>query len=380
MKKITKFPSGDIRVPPSKSIAHRAVICAQLANAPLKLPDGLSDDIDATRSGIAALLSGELEIDCAESGSTLRFLVPIAAALGIRAQFTGRGRLFARPMIPLYTALAANGAQIAANKNGAEVYGRLEPGAFALPGDVSSQYVTGLLLALPLLGGDSEILLTSPLQSRSYVDVTLDVMAKFGVSATETERGYHIPGRQKYSPCELEIEGDYSQAAFFLVAQAFGRDVRGLGLNPESKQGDRAILDILCRSVRDSELYATDVDASDIPDLVPPVAALLSCATGTSRIYNAGRLRLKESDRLEAISTELSKLGADIIIDGDALIIHGKPALHGGTVDSHDDHRIAMMAALAAIKCDRDVYVTDEDCVRKSYPNFWEDWEHSCNG
>jgi 3-phosphoshikimate 1-carboxyvinyltransferase len=377
-KTITRFPSGVVTVPPSKSVYHRVLICRALAGMPVEIPD-VSDDIDATARCLSAYLSGGETLDCGESGSTLRFLVPLMAALGYTARFTGRGRLLERPMEPFLDELRRHGADITREPDAITVAGRLQSGEFSLRGDISSQFVTGLLLALPTVRGDSVIHLTSPLESRSYVDITLDVMAKFGVTATVLPNGdYAVAGEQTYRAADIEIEGDFSQAAFFLAAQALGRDIDVRGLDYNSVQGDKKILEIIRDAAHpDGALRAVDVDASDIPDLVPPVAAMLACADGVSRIYNAGRLRHKESDRLAAVSEELNALGADVCIDGDALVIHGKPRLAGGHCNSRNDHRIAMMCAVAAIRCDNPVVLENAECVAKSFPDFWEKFEVS---
>jgi 3-phosphoshikimate 1-carboxyvinyltransferase len=356
----------------------------------LELPAGASDDIEATYHCVSALTrGGAATLDCAESGSTLRFLLPIAAAKGVPARFTGRGQLLSRPIAPLLDQLSAHGVKVSALRDELMLSGRLHSGTFELAGDISSQYVTGLLLALPLLEGDSEICLHSRLESKPYVNITLDVMARHGVLAEEYSRGYRIKGGQRYLPHGLITEGDYSQAAFFLAAGALGRNVSVSGLSPRSKQGDRAILDIFSRAgiglSRDGdtvraaagEISPVDVDASDIPDLIPPVAALLAYAGGESRIYNAARLRLKESDRLASVRAALGALGADISEREDGLVIRGKPRLAGGSADSAGDHRIAMMTAVAAIRCDGEVLLNNPDCVRKSYPEFWKDFEVS---
>jgi 3-phosphoshikimate 1-carboxyvinyltransferase len=401
-KTITRFPHGAVKIPPSKSILHRAVICAALAGVEVKLPP-VSDDIDATVRCVNALTAeptednGDLRLDCGESGSTLRFLIPLAAALGKSAVFTGRGRLLERPLEPFLEELRGHGAVIMHTRDEVSVSGALRAGRYELPGDISSQFVTGLLFALPLLAGDSEIHLTSPLESAAYVDLTVEELEKSGIEITRDGADYKIRGSQKYAAREVAAEGDYSQAAFFLAAAALGRDVRCEGLNANSTQGDAAILQILQDAGFEIELASAvrvlprggqisrrnrtvlpiEIDVSGFPDLVPPVAALLSVADGTSRLYNAGRLRLKESDRLEAVAAELNALGADIEIDGDALVIYGRKSLDGGTVNARGDHRIAMMAAVAAIRADAPVTVIGAECVSKSYPNFWKDFEVS---
>jgi 3-phosphoshikimate 1-carboxyvinyltransferase len=252
---------------------------------------------------------------------------------------------------------------------------------------VSSQFVSGLLLALPLLDGDSELRLTTPLESRRYVDMTIDVMRRFGVRVESGDSLYTISGGQRYRSTSYRVEADYSQAAFFLAASALGRDVEVSGLAPDSLQGDSAILrvlremgaEILWRdgtiSVRAGRLCAVTVDAREIPDLVPPIAALCCFCEGASRVVNAGRLRLKESDRLQALSTELRKLGADIEESEESLSIRGAERLRGGVVDAWGDHRIAMSMAVAAIRCDGPVSLSGWRSVNKSYPGFWLDFE-----
>jgi 3-phosphoshikimate 1-carboxyvinyltransferase len=383
---------------------HRAIICDALAGIgetpPVvrDYPEGASEDIEATARCVSALVSGErsVTLDCGESGSTLRFLLPIAAALGgeRRAVFRGRGRLLQRPLSPYLDELRRHGAVIDERRDSLVVTGALSAGEYELRGDISSQFVSGLLFALPLLDGDSSVRLTSPLESAGYVDLTIDELRKSGVEVRR-KRGereiFNVRGRQRYTHREISAEGDFSQAAFFLVAGALGRDVECRGLNLRSKQGDREILDILDRcgvrvvvtaegglKAKPGKPVPCDIDASGIPDLVPPVAVLLSFAQGLSRIYNAGRLRYKESDRLESIRETLFALGARIVVDGDSLVINGRDWIEGGAeVSAHGDHRIAMMAAVAAVRCRWQVKVEGAECVNKSYPAFWDDFEVS---
>jgi 3-phosphoshikimate 1-carboxyvinyltransferase len=387
---IDKFPYGAVTLPPSKSILHREIIRSFLSGVSPDVPVGVSDDIDATARCMRALMTGADALDCAESGSTLRFLIPIAAALGRRVRFTGRGRLLSRPLTPFLDELTRHGAVCELTSDALFVSGQLTAGTYRLPGDISSQFVTGLLFALPILSGDSEIVLTSPLESAAYVDLTLDALSRAGVRVTVTGTGdYKIPGGQTYARGALIAEGDYSQAAFFLVAGALGRDVSVPGLREDSIQGDRAVLDILRAAgitlTRENGAIRAlpgraapcDIDVSGIPDLVPPLAALFAYGDGASRLYNAARLRHKESDRLEAVRYELYALGADIRIEGDSLVITGQTRLRGGECDSRGDHRIAMMCAVAAIGCVGPVTLTGGGCVRKSYPGFWRDFEVS---
>lgn len=405
--RIDRWPAGTVDIPPSKSLSHRALLCAALAEGESVLHriDLAGDDVAATAACLRALGAeldprgatlrvtggiagtGRVVLDCGESGSTLRFLLPLVLLSGRPAVLTGRGRLLERPMEPYLEALRSNGAQVRAAGGPIETAGGLAAGIYELPGDVSSQYVTGLLLALPLTEGESRIRLTTPLESAAYVDLTIDVMRAFGVTVESLPDGYRVPGGQRYQSAEYTVEGDYSGAAFFLAAGALGRSVGCRGLSNPSRQGDRAILDILASAgaiveevpglglqARAERLRSVTVDVSGCPDLAPPVAALLCCAEGESRILGAARLRLKESDRLATLAGQLGNLGADIREDGDTLVIRGKPFLTGGTVDPHRDHRIAMAAAVASIRCLGPVEIRDPDCVRKSYPGFWDDF------
>jgi len=411
IKVVERFPDGLVTPPPSKSLGHRAVISAALAafgDAPGESEVrnlGNSEDITATLLGVRALgaqweIRGdhlyvpkgrgkrEAKVDCGESGSTLRFLLPIAALEEGETVFTGRGRLLERPLDVYDGVFAQGGVEFTHNRNEARVRGPLRGGVYSLPGNVSSQFVSGLLFALPLAEEDSEIRLTTSLESGAYVDLTLDVIRSFGVKIEQKDAAsYRIKGGQVYLPRIYEVEADYSQAAYFLSAAALGRKVKCKGLNPESRQGDRAILRVLREmgaeilwkddivSVQARELAAVTVDAREIPDLIPPIAVLCSLGQGTSKIVNAGRLRLKESDRLHAMARELAKLGAQVIEGEDSLIITGAPRLKGGQADAWGDHRIAMSMALAAIRCDGPVELTGWQSVKKSYPNFWCDFE-----
>ncbi|MDR1042754.1 MAG: 3-phosphoshikimate 1-carboxyvinyltransferase [Clostridiales Family XIII bacterium] len=445
-KTIDRFPEGAVTPPSSKSVSHRALICAALAGGEKAIGRiknlGVSDDIDATRRGIVQIVSarngafsdGAVDadfeagadgyltkpnglsagvatdariIDCGESGSTLRFLIPIAGLDGREWIFRGGGRLMDRPLDIYKSVFEKCGGVFEQGDGEVRIRGPLRSGAYELPGDVSSQFISGLLFALPLLGGDSEIILTSPIESADYVMLTTDVMSSFGVDADEVGEGgdgvanfdrttgWSIPGSQAYRSVKYVVEGDWSQAAFFLCAGALGRRVVVDGLSSGSLQGDMRILGILSDAGCDvsaemkplrracsvralaprSGLRAVTVDARDIPDLVPPVAALACYLEGESRIKNAGRLRLKESDRLTALAEELSKIGAGIRMDGDALVIRGKGSLDGGSADAHNDHRIAMALAVASIGCDNPVRLTGAESVSKSYPDFWRDFE-----
>ena len=370
---------GAITPPPSKSQAHRLLIAAALADGESRI-EHLADsqDIQATRRCMAALKAPGEDLpvlDCGESGSTLRFLIPVALALRGGGRFTGRGRLMERPQKPYFDLFDEKGIAYRQEDGVLTVQGRLTPGTFALPGDVSSQFVTGLLYALPLLEGDSRITLTTPLESRGYVDMTLEALERFGIRAECPDgRTLRVPGGQTYRPCRAAVESDYSQAAFYYAANGLGGQVEILGLNPRSAQGDRCIVPYHMQLCGPGE---AELDVSQCPDLVPPLASHAALRQGITRIVNAARLRIKESDRLTAVTQVLTALGADVVEGADRLTITGQPeGLAGGvTVDSHNDHRIAMMAAIAATRCAAPVTIIGAECVAKSYPDFWEDYE-----
>ncbi len=386
---------GAITPPPSKSQAHRVIIAAALSDGVCRLSNvALSQDIQATLRCMrtldadasadgsvirgAMLTDGHEEpapqiMDCGESGSTLRFLIPVALALKGAGRFTGHGRLMERPQEPYFEIFREKGISYDCRDGVLSVAGRLTPGEYALRGDVSSQFVTGLLYALPLLEGDSFIRLTTPLESRGYVDMTLEALALFGVRAQAREDGYFVPGNQTYRHRDGLVEADYSQAAFWYAANGLGGAVDIRGLNPRSVQGDKRIVayhERLCAP------GPVELDVSQCPDLVPALAAQAALRAGeTTRIVGAARLRIKESDRLDTVCTELGRLGAEIRQGPDFLELRGVEALGGGAADSHNDHRIAMMLAVAACRATGPVTVTGAGCVAKSYPNFWEDYE-----
>jgi len=385
--------NGSILVPPSKSAAHRAVICSALAGGGNLFPDGdrLSDDIRATVRAMKILLSETdgtpVQVHCGESGSTLRFLIPVAAALGIPAVFTGEGRLPQRPIGVYLDCLPRHGVKCETTGGlPLTIHGKLTPGRFTLPGNVSSQFITGLLLALPLLDGDSEIRLSTPLESAGYVDMTVDILKDFGIKIETAENGWRVPGNQSYSARPYKVERDWSQAAFFLAAGTLGGKIRLEGLNPDSRQGDRAA-ETLFRSfgadiawegnqltVTPKKRNGMEIDAAQIPDLVPVLAATAALCRGQTRIYNAQRLRIKESDRLAAMADGLTRLGGKVKETEDGLLIDGVETLHGGEVNGCNDHRIVMAFAIAALKAERCVTIHDAQSVRKSYPDFFEDY------
>ncbi|MFZ5974139.1 MAG: 3-phosphoshikimate 1-carboxyvinyltransferase [Bacillota bacterium] len=400
---------GTLAVQPSKSAAHRALCCAALADGVSNISNiVLSDDVRATCEGIQALELADVQIahaqmqvsgwrtpcekarsvDCNESGSTLRFLVPMALIRGGgRVRFTGRGRLMQRPMEIYHAIFRQNGVEWSADGESITVSGRLKPGTYEMPGNVSSQFLTGLLFALPVLDGDSCIRLSSPLESGGYVEMTRAMQARFGVHSAFTDAfTLHIPGNQRYTSCDVRIEGDYSHAAFFMVAGAVGGDVTLKGLSADTTQGDRAIVDILRRMGADiSEdengihicgkgLHGTEIDASQIPDLIPVLSVAACAAKGETRIYNAARLRFKECDRLSAVAEELGALGAAIRESADELHIRGTGALKGGVCKSHSDHRMAMSLAVASSICTEEVVIDGWECVSKSAAAFWEEF------
>ena len=388
--------TGKVSIPSSKSITHRALICAALAKGNSVLNGiSFSDDINATVSALEQLgakfeidtnkitvhgitqLPKTAEIDCLESGSTLRFLIPIAAALGVNSTFIGKGRLPERPITSYIRELSKKG--IIFNYNNImpfAINGRLQSGIFHIEGDVSSQFITGLLFALPILEGDSKIILTSPLESKPYVDMTIDCLKNFGIEINEIENVYLVKGNQKYLPQNLTIEGDYSQAAFFFVANAIGNNVQIDNLFQKSLQGDKKIIEILNEIGYNNNngLDCFSINATDIPDLVPILAVLGCFCNGTSKIYGAGRLKIKESDRLIAISSVLNTIGGKVTPTDDGLIIKPITEFSGGITNSFGDHRIVMSLAIAATRSTKPIIIQNADAVNKSYPSFFEDY------
>ncbi len=409
MDKVTITASklrGSVRIPSSKSISHRAVICAGLSHGVSNIGNiNFSQDIDATIgamksfgvqaekgdlsleiSGAGRLEVTDENIDCFESGSTLRFLIPIAALTGRKVVFRGRGELVNRPLGPYYEIFDEKHVkyETCGGRLPLTVEGKLTPGEYRIRGDVSSQFISGLLFALPLLEGDSKIIITSELESKAYVDLTVDMLKRFSVTVDNLDyREYRIKGNQSYRAVDCSVEGDFSQAAFWLVAGTLGADVECLGLDLDSLQGDKAILDIIRQMGGRIEVKGDSVralpaktrgitfDASECPDLVPAVTVLAALSEGTTEIVNAARLRIKECDRLKAICTELNKIGADIEEKEDGLIIRGRERLDCGVTRSWGDHRIAMSLAAASIRCSGPLVIEDSSSIRKSYPEFW---------
>ena len=398
-------PSGVLAAPPSKSMAHRAVLCAALADGESRLT-GLahSQDIDATLAAAAALgaqvEAGEgwariagaaplqapaAPVDCCESGSTLRFLIPLAALTGRPVAFTGRGRLMQRPQSVYQELFASQGLRFEQEGDTLTVAGPLRPGCFSLAGDVSSQFISGLLFALPLLDGDSRLCLKPPVESRSYIEMTRAAQSRFGVaSAWLDEYTLAVPGGQAYRPRDMAIEGDWSQVAFPAALGVLAGDVTVTGLEPGTLQGDAVILDILRRCggraeavpggvrFQKSALHGTKIDLADCPDLGPILMALGLLCEGETVITNAGRLRLKESDRIAAMEQELRKLGGQIESDGGTVTIR-RSALHApaGPLWGHNDHRVVMSLTVLAAAAGLPVQIDGAEAVAKSWPGFF---------
>ncbi|MEY8419320.1 3-phosphoshikimate 1-carboxyvinyltransferase [Oscillospiraceae bacterium 44-5] len=375
---ITPGPlEGTVTPPPSKSQAHRAILAQLLAGGGTVSNLETSQDIEATQRCAAALNAagdGLPLLDCGESGSTLRFLIPIALALRGGGRFTGRGRLMDRPQKPYFDIFDEKGIFYEQKDGALTVKGELKPGEYRLPGNVSSQFVTGLLYALPLLEGESRIVLTSPLESRGYVDMTLDVLDRFGVRVEVLEDGFLVPGDQVFQARDFTIEADWSQAAFWLAAGLLGNPVLTVGLSDQSTQGDR-VIDEHFASFAWGTGRTVEIDVSDCPDLLPPLAVMAAFHDGTTRLTNAARLRLKESDRLATITKMLTALGGQVEEGPDWLAIPGTRFLKGGTVDGANDHRIVMAAAIAATRCTGPVTILGAEAVNKSYPRFWEEYK-----
>lgn len=400
-------PNGTVNVPPSKSDVHRAIICAAMANGVSRIsPVALSNDIKATIGCIKALgADAVLEnnvltvdgtnmyknktalLDCGESGSTLRFFIPIAAVGNINATFVGKGKLPQRP-IGIFTEALPKAGTVCKTEGGLplEIKGQLKSGIFEIPGNVSSQFITGLLLALPILESDSEIVLTSPLESVGYIAMTIRTMKQFGVNIQATEKGWHIKGGQSYKTCDYTTDGDWSQAAFFIVLGAVSGKVTVKGVAKDSTQGDKKCTEILARfgakvtqldnevTVEKGKLKAITIDASQIPDLVPVLSVCAAFAEGTTKIINAERLRIKECDRLKATAELLNNLGGKVKELSDGLEITGVSSLKGGNVNGYNDHRIVMSAAVCAARSDEDITATFAMSINKSYPDFYIDY------
>lgn len=393
---------GEVIIPPSKSFAHRAIICAALTDGKSVIKNiELSDDIKATLNAMKSLgieykicknnieINGindrkkynadkKIIVDCNESGSTLRFVIPIVASLGYKCRFEMRGNLGKRPLDIYYNIFERNNIIYEKGENYLEIDGSLNAGEYEIPGNISSQFITGMIFALSMKKEDSIIKIVNNIESKSYIDITLKCLKDFGISIENNEyKTFCIKGNQKYRAREYKVEGDFSQGAFFLCANAIGNDINVLGLRDDSVQGDKVVVDIL-RRMKKGRLKSTTIDASDCPDIIPILSVCAAFADGNTNIINAKRLRIKECDRLHAIKEELSKLGAQIEEKEDSLIIKGSKnnKLYGKCeVWSHKDHRICMMLSIASTICEKEIIIKDIECVSKSYPRFFEDFK-----
>lgn len=375
---------GTVSVIPSKSQAHRFLICAALADSPTDLicPD-TNRDIEATANCLNAMgasirrtdtgyhivpiteLPGHAELNCQDSGSTLRFLLPVAGALGVDTIFQLEGRLPQRPLSPLWEEMERMGCTLSRpTQSTIRCSGRLKPGQYRISGKVSSQFITGLLFACALIPGESRIEITDELESEPYVTLTMDALSTFGciLDFSNISGGIKI-----HSPGTLTVEGDWSNGAFWLAASALGSAVTVTNLSQSSSQGDRASAALL-KALDDT----ITIDAADIPDLVPILAVTAACKKGAvfTRIQ---RLRLKESDRVASVISLIRSLGGQAYADSETLTVVGT-GLTGGTVDAQNDHRIAMAAAIAATVCRSPVTILGAECVQKSYPRFFEEY------
>jgi 3-phosphoshikimate 1-carboxyvinyltransferase len=418
MAELKIYPSnlkGEVKIPPSKSMAHRAIICAALSDGLCIIENiDYSDDIIATIDAMNSLGAKIVKhkdyievigaygsdekpqetriIDCNESGSTLRFLVPISLLFKGSSKFIGRGNLGKRPLTTYYNIFERQGIEYSYEEGNLNlvINGELNPGTFEVEGNVSSQFITGLLFTLPLLKEDSKIIITTEMESKGYIDLTLRAMNDFGVEIINNNyREFIIKGNQKYNARNYRVEGDYSQAAFFLCADSLGNDVLCKDLDLNSLQGDKEVIDILERmnvvfnandigvkGTTNGELASTVIDGSQCPDIIPVLTSVAALTKGTTEIINAGRLRIKECDRLAAVTSELNKLGAKIIEKEDGLVVTGVEKLQGGVeVWSHKDHRIAMTLAIASTRCEEPIVIKDYECIAKSYPKFFEDFK-----
>lgn len=399
---------GSITAPPSKSMAHRAVLCAALAKGTSHITNlEFSKDIratldaaaqmcaavhtgsaDAAVEGLGRFLPLDAPVDCCESGSTLRFLIPIASLTGQPVRFTGRGRLMERPQSVYQTLYREQGLRFEQSAEGLTVEGTLSAGEYTLAGNVSSQFISGLLFALPLLEGDSTLHLIPPVESRSYIEMTRAAQMQFGVcSHWQDDTTLVIPGGQQYRPCDYTVEGDYSQAAFPAVLGAVCGGVTVTGLAPQTLQGDAVILDILRRcganitcaggsvSFEKAPLHGVEIDLADCPDLGPVLMVLGLFCKGVTVIRNAERLRLKESDRIAAMEAELRAVGGEITSEGGTITIHGcADRLHApdAPLCGHNDHRVVMSLAVLSAAAGLPLTVCEAEAITKSWPNFFE--------
>lgn len=404
-----KMLKGDVIIPPSKSLSHRAIIAASLACGTSVISNVMySKDIIATIEAMRACGSHIIEqkdsliitgseikrinniIDANESGSTIRFMIPIALVNSEPITFTGKNNLVKRPLDTYFEIFDKQKIEYTKGDDylPLTVNGGIKPGEFNIRGDISSQFITGLLYALPLLDGDSIINITTPLESKGYVDLTLDILKKFGICIDNNEyKTFYIKGNQKFMPTNYQIEGDFSQSAFFLVAATLGSDITLHAMNPNSHQGDKKILedikafggkiDFQNDTIKASytKTCGCTIDFAQSPDLGPALSVLASISHGTTEFINASRLRIKECDRITCMKDELNKIGANVVEKPDGMTFKGVEFFEGGVVDSHNDHRVAMALAMASTRCKKPLKIINAECVSKSYPNFWEVFE-----
>lgn len=382
---------GKIKAIASKSVAHRQLICASFADKPTKIicPE-ISRDITATADCLRAL-GAEIEyredsfyinpitkikknpvLDCCESGSTLRFMLPLVCALGTDATFKMEGRLPERPLSPLWEELIAHGSVLKKPKEDIiKISGKLKGGSFKIRGDISSQFITGLLFAASILKEDCTIDILSKIESMPYINITCDVLKQFGITVNFKNNSFTTEGRY-ISEGEYKEDGDWSNGAFWICADVLSeKKIICNGLSENSSQGDKEIINALKELKKEDSV----IDGSDIPDLIPIISVVASVTPGKTIIKNASRLKIKESDRLEAVNELIKNLGGICETTDDGLIIEGTEKLKGGTVDSHNDHRIAMSAAIASIVCENKVIINGAEAVKKSYPAFWDDFK-----
>ena len=403
--KISPAPlCGEVSIPPSKSAAHRALICAALADGTSRVsPYCTSKDIKATVSCLKGLgmnieedkegytvsagrpTKGET-LNFNESGSTARFLLPVAAALGADITAVGEGRLPERPMETLTRLFREHNVEVSSDKLPLSLKGKMNGGDFALPGNISSQYISGLLLAAPLMSEEVNIISTTAIESVGYIDMTISAMKKYGANVIETEKGWRVLADTKYTAQNTIVEGDWSQAAFFMAAAAIGSDVKIKGLDFASLQGDMAALDVFAAfganiSIEDNVLHikhgtlrGIEVNARDIPDMVPAIAVTAAFASGKTVIHSAERLRIKESDRIKTTLNMLSAMGIKTEEKHDGMVIYGgRPK--GAVIDGAKDHRIVMSAAVAATFADGESVIKGYEAINKSYPEFFDDFK-----
>ena len=405
-KKIIKANrlTGEVTPPPSKSILHRYIIASSLAKGISKIENiSYSDDIIATIEAMKKLgakiekkdnyllidgsktfdkkyLNNNAEIDCNESGSTLRFLFPLSIVKKNKISFKGKGKLFKRPLNSYFENFDKYKIKYSyINENEILLDGELKSVEYEIDGDISSQFITGLLFSLPLLNGNSKISIKGKLESSSYIDITLDCLNKFGIKIMNNSyQEFIIEGNQTYKSGDYKVEADYSQIAFFLVANSIGSNIKINGLNTNSLQGDKKIIDFISQIDNWNKKEKLILDGSETPDIIP-ILSLKACTSKKEiEIVNIARLRIKESDRLRAIVKELSKLGFDLLEKEDSILINSRKdfnkIINNSPVylSSHSDHRIAMTIAIASTYYDGEIILDNLDCIKKSYPNFWE--------